>query len=271
MAWLDPSLEARLRKIETELEGLETGKVKVESLLPRAEPHLLALSESPLPPAVLTVSTNVGNITVDWDDTSIINFDRYIIQLSTDASFTTAVQEFERVQSSFVFNQGAADTKYWARVATKTSWGIQGVFSDSINTTTGQIITSDVTDNAITIPTVASTLGSITIEPGDTNKEVQTLTFTSVGSPILLWCSVMDHIVTASVDYTVSLRRDGSTLLSFALDTTESIDGRVRTWLFSESITAAAVIYTLNVTIDGAEPQNITVTDRYLQGLELKK
>ena len=135
--------------------------------------------------------------------------------------------------------------------------------------------TAQIKNNAVSLPSSAFTSGQIVVVNTANQVTIQTVSYTSTGSPALIFASFKavpssgrSHSVTARI------KRGGTTIF------TQTLTGAGQTHFFSFSLTdfdgsAGSVTYTLTAENNGSSSQTAAttsyVTDRSLAVLEVKK
>jgi hypothetical protein len=142
----DLELESRLRRIEVAMTkaGLGNQDALVVSRGSGAVPQVTGLSLG---------GTIPGGFTVNWNASTISDLRRYDIQFATDLAFTTGLQKFTAVTTTWAFTTAATEV-YFARVRAVNNSASVGLWSITLNTTTGQAATEDIEDGAVTIEKV---------------------------------------------------------------------------------------------------------------------
>ncbi len=149
LAYLDPNLEARLRNIEKALERKVT--TPTTSQAATETPFV----EVPASISGLRLVSNVGTIQVTWDETEIANLLHYEIQAAKDTAFSSGLVIEVHKDRVFTFQEGEPGTVYFVRVRAVTQGGIDGDFSLTLNTATGQAATGDIGEGAVTTVKIA--------------------------------------------------------------------------------------------------------------------
>jgi predicted phage tail protein len=178
---------------------------------------------------------------------------------------------------TFAGNLSAAGGTFAGSISAAT-----GTFSGSLGAgivttasiVTGNITTATINGNAVTIPTSASTSGSISCPNGSTT--VQTITWTSVGSPTFVSFS-SSLLVTVPIagagGVTINIMNGGTTLYSMTLDNVGASTTRNVPFGGSFQFTPGAGSITLTMvvvaTLTGAA--TCAATNRSLFSLETKR
>jgi len=151
----DLELELRLRRIELSLDkkvdanqdSEQTGRGK------GAVPQVTGLR---------VIGQTPGSATIGWNAVSISDLRRYELAFSTAFAFNENLQEFNEASTQFVFNTasdtgGGGGATWFARVRAVNSSGQRGVWSVTLNLTTGQAQTEDLAEGSVTSEIISST------------------------------------------------------------------------------------------------------------------
>jgi hypothetical protein len=140
-------LELRLRRIEVELEKrvLRNQDVEDTGRSRGSVPQVTGIRVSGSTP---------GAVTIAWNAVAISDLRRYDVEFAEDVAFVTNKQTFREGNTTFQFSTasatgGAGVTVFFARVRAINSILNNGLFSVTLNTTTGQVVAGDIADDAI--------------------------------------------------------------------------------------------------------------------------
>lgn len=140
-------LELRLRRIEVELEKRVLRNQDVEDT---------GRSRGTVPQVtgIRVSGSTPGAVTVAWNAVAISDLRRYDVEFAEDVAFVTNKQTFREGNTFFQFSTasatgGAGGTTFFARVRAINSIQQNGLFSVTLNTTTGQVVAGDIADDAI--------------------------------------------------------------------------------------------------------------------------
>lgn len=229
----DDRLELRLRRIESRL-GLLEGNLTQTLALPSSN------ADDALTITGLAIAKGVGSLTVTWDEVSG-NVKEYLVQLSTDTSFSAPDKEVTTRETRAVFSPGTdiGETTYYARVKVTLTDGTEGPFTSSVNDTPGQAGTVDIEDaaietakiadlavetakiqdlavetlkigeNAVTVPSGAFTAGQTSGFSAETEIQSVALTVDDSNAPLLIW-TTFEAIASTSTTWTVRIKRDST-------------------------------------------------------------
>lgn len=132
-----------------------------------------------------------------------------------------------------------------------------------------KVITTSVTDGAITTKAYAFTAGSVNITGGSyTFQEVQSATITSVGSDIEVDASFAINVID-NCKYKYRILRDGTPLVTIGPITASTSDGPAAFFRYVDSPAAGTYEYTLEVAVNDAG--DIDALNRGLSVKEIKK
>jgi hypothetical protein len=145
----DPELENRIRRIE----------VALAALGPQTASSSPATTSrgggTPGQITGLTLSgTNPGTFTFGWSAATISDLRKYEVQIAEDIGFTTGVQNKIAALNEYAFTTGdtSVTRTYYVRVRAVNTADTPGSYSAILNTTTGQVTTEDILDEAVTDP-----------------------------------------------------------------------------------------------------------------------
>jgi len=230
-------------------------------------------------PAVSGLSLNPGDgrgIAIRWNDANVPqkDLDFYEVQFASDVGFTTDVHNYKTKDLQFTFSEGAVNTVYFARVRVSLNSGDVGAYSIILNTATGQAVTDDITDDAVTEPSSVLTTGSTTIA-ALASAVVQTLVIDKDGSDLYIIGALLHSSSgaagTAANIANISIRKDGTEVIEMRPNTFGS---RATPFMLIYPDTSGSVgsatyeLFVDNVTILGL---SITLTFRTLAAIELKR
>lgn len=147
-------LELRLRRIELSLDkkidanqdATQTGRGK---------------GDVPQVTGLRVIGSTPGGATIGWNAVSISDLRRYELAFSTALSFAEDLQEYNEASTQYVFNTasdtgGGGGATWFARVRAVNSSGQKGVWSVTLNLTTGQAQTADLADGSVTSTTIST-------------------------------------------------------------------------------------------------------------------
>lgn len=237
------------------------------------------------PPQVsgFSVSSTQGSITVNWDDVAIGDLDRYEVQVSTSAAMVDPTTRFTR-SPTFVVTEADPDTTYYMRVRAISKSNQAGLYSLVLNTETGlvdnsslavdAVATENVQDNAITVPTSAFSSGATQITAAAGWADVQTVTYTSIGTPVALIFGFKYQDVGGGGAAVIDVRilKDNSTVvqtLTSIIDTGTGGQGNPGSFCFVIADTPAAGSVTYDVQADVTDTVDFTFRSLYV--LETKR
>lgn len=152
----DLELELRLRRIEAALEG------KLESS--GEDQHSGGRSSVPQVTGLRVTGQTPGSVTIAWNAVSISNFRRYDVDFATNLGFSENKQTFTENSTSRTFDTasatgGGGGATWYARVRAVNTFGQTGLYSVTLNLTTGQAQTEDLAPGSVT--TVQVTPGGV--------------------------------------------------------------------------------------------------------------
>ena len=104
----------------------------------------------PATPASVTASAGVRTVIVAFTANTEPDLDHYVIEIYSDAGLTTLVKTFTGLATVWAYDQGTAQTQYWARVKAVDTSGNSSAWSATVTATTGQIANSDIQAGTIT-------------------------------------------------------------------------------------------------------------------------
>ena len=143
----DLELESRLRRMEVAIASLSpsTGDPTTTSRGGGAVPQVSGLALK---------GTSPGTFTIGWNDVTISDLRRYEIQFATDAALSENLSAFTAATPIYAFTTGdtSVSRTYYSRVRAVNSAGLSGQWSGVLNTSTGQVTTPDILDEAVTDP-----------------------------------------------------------------------------------------------------------------------
>lgn len=228
-------------------------------------------------PQVSGLSLNPGNgrgIAIRWSDANVpqSHLDFYEIQFASNTGFTTDVHNFKTKDLQFTFSEGTTGTVYYARVRVVLNSGDTGDYSVTLNTTSGQAVTDDVTDNAVTTPTTTFTAGSIAIASGAT-VTVQSATITKDGSDIYVMASVVLYHTggVGTQNMTFRLMRGTTELAELTPLARAGVANATQATYFVPDTSGLTGSYTYTIEIQNPGPNGEEVTERSLALVELKR
>lgn len=173
----DIELELRLRRIEVELEKKASANIDAEETgRGRAvPPQVVGFRVSGQTP---------GTVTMNWNASQISDLRRYQIQFAEDAGFSVNAQTFNTRDTAYQFSTASSDggsggTTFFTRVRVQNSIGQFSVYSVVINTSTGEVVGSDIADDAVDTDQVADE--AITPDKIDLDALIAALTLPGPG------------------------------------------------------------------------------------------
>lgn len=170
----DLELELRLRRIEVELEKRVKSNLDSDS-----DEQGRGRSQPPQITGFAVTGRTPGTVTMGWNASQIPDLRRYQIQFAENGGFSVNAQTFNTRDTSYTFStastqDGSSGTTFFTRVRVQNSIGQFSVYSVVINTTTGEVVGSDIADDAIGTDQVAD--DAITADKIDLPSLVAALT-----------------------------------------------------------------------------------------------
>ena len=223
---LDLELELRLRRIETELEN----RVRTTDL---SDGDTIRTTDIPTVTGLRVSGSTAGAITIAWTAVPISDLKRYEIDIAEDLGFSTnlvtsfvAGTEFNYTTNSDTGGGGGTDV--FVRVRARAQSGNVGLYSVTLNATTGQAQVNDIADDAVTTDAIAD--GAITSDKVDSDDPIKFtgLDDADVGAKLAL-ANDIDGLTLSnngddSIDVGVGIARDSTGVMSMAL--TSAITGK---------------------------------------------
>ncbi len=203
--------------------------------------------------------SNFKKIVIKWNAVPIHDLKRYEVLVDTAATFDVDPKTFKTRATQFTWEEGATGTTYYMKVRAINGIEIPGSYSSTVNTSTGQIVTGDITDvnvttakiadNATAVPVSTYVEGAQTIANSPTWTAVGTIDVTASGAPIVLTFCVR-LVSTAAGRIAMRIWRINGTdhqvhPTSGYIECRSVTNGNLVTFLYSE--TPAADVYTYRV------------------------
>lgn len=279
----DLDVELRLRNIENRLTYLryannETG---LNELDPNNRPRVADQELTPPAPTGLGLVANIETVTLTWNEVDFGNFQSYEVQFAKDTAFTDELETYVSKATQFTFTAGDVGTSYFSRVRAITNAGIAGPYSAILDTSTGQVQTANladdaittvkITDDAATVTASAFTAGAITVN-STSDTTIQSVTYTSNGSPVQIVFFGFFQQTGGSPAATGTLKiKRGSTEISTAPTVAGGLDGGPRNIEAIDTPSAGSVTYNVTLNDDGTSSGDFSVTNRSLWIIETKR
>lgn len=153
----DLELEARLRRIEGELEKL----LRSSDLGGDASSTTQRISDVPQVTGLRVLGKTPGAITLAWNQVRISDLRRYELDIAEDLAFTSNKQTYNVAGTEYQFSTvsstgGGGATTIYARVRARSRSSGPGAYSVTLNTITGQAQSADIAPGAITAEKIDS-------------------------------------------------------------------------------------------------------------------
>jgi hypothetical protein len=203
-------LESRIRRIEVALDQKANANQDADSTARGS-------GSVPQVTGLRVIGSTPGAVTVGWSASPIPDFRRYDLNFATSLAFVDDLQEYTEATTQYVFSTasstgGGGGTTWYARVRAVSTSGQHGIWSATLNLTTGQAQTADLGTGSVTSAVISTVAADAIQASAVVFAPTSTIASTTVQTAISEAVSDLTTLINA-LPFTVSFTSAAQTLV----------------------------------------------------------